>query len=265
MKRIKPCLVLALFIVILSSCDKNHEEQIAEYSTLKISLTDSPGDFEAVYVDIQGVKVYSITEQDSGWISLPDIHTGMYDLLKLSNGIDTLLGENDIPSGYVSQIRLTLGPDNYLLTKDDSIHMDTPSAQQSGLKLHMDLILEPNLTYNIKLDFEAAKSIIKAGNSGKYILKPVLRTIIEQTTGSIKGLLKPDSVSYAVYAIADGDSLTTYTNASGAYIISGLKPDIYAVYIDPGENSGYRDTLIAPVGVDMGVVRDMRTIYINKD
>ncbi|MFC0878685.1 DUF4382 domain-containing protein [Saccharicrinis sp. FJH2] len=239
------------------------ENNIFSTSTLKITLADSPGDFKAVYVDIKGVMVYAVTEADSGWITLPEIQTGIYNLLQLTNNVDTLLGENEIPSGYLSHIRLLLGPDNYLVTTEDTIHLDTPGAQQSGLKLHIDQFLEPDLTYNIVLDFDAAKSVITAGNSDKYILKPALRTLIEQSTGSIKGMLQPDSVSYAVYAVSNGDSISTFTDASGAFVLKGLSPEIYSVYIDPGKNSGLNDTILPPVGVDMGIVTNLGIIQLN--
>ncbi|MFB6317904.1 DUF4382 domain-containing protein [Saccharicrinis sp. FJH54] len=256
---------LALVFMGLSfvSCDKNLENYSPSTSKLKVTLADSPGDYEAVYVDIQGIMVHSVTEADSGWITLPDIQAGIYDLLKLTNGVDTLLGENEIPSGYLSQIRLLLGPDNYLVTDGDSIHMDTPGAQQSGLKLDIDQFLEPDLTYHIVLDFDAAKSVISAGNSGKYILKPVLRTLMEQTTGTLKGRLQPDSVIYAVYAVLNGDSISTFTDTNGEFIIKGLSPEIYSVYIDPGASSGLNDTLLPTVGVDKGIVTDLGLVEIS--
>ena len=264
LKRTK-CLGLALIFagLFIVACNKDMDDNISSTSRLKITLADSPGDYEAVYVDIEDVMVYSVSEQDTGWISLPNIQSGIYDLLTLTNGLDTLLGESEITSGYLSEIRLVLGPDNYLVTTEDSIHLDTPSAQQSGLKLYIEQFMEPDLTYNIILDFDAAKSVIHAGNSGKYILKPVLRTLIEQTTGSIKGRLQPDSVTYAVYAVVNGDSIGTFTDANGAFVLKGLSPEIYAVYVDPGKNSGLKDTILPPVGIDMGIVTNLGTIQLN--
>ncbi|MFC0878684.1 DUF4382 domain-containing protein [Saccharicrinis sp. FJH2] len=263
---LKRIISLALIFVsagiIFTSCDENQEGTTSSTSTLRVKLTDSPGDYKAVYVDIQEVKIYSVTEEDSGWVSLPNIHTGMYDLLKLTNGVDTLLGENEIKSGMISQIRLILGENNYLVTEDDSVKLSTPSAQQSGLKIKVNRVLDPDLSYDILLDFDASRSVVKAGNSGKYNLKPVIRTVVEQSTGTIKGMVSADSVSCAVYAITGEDSVGTFTDTTGMFLLKGLDPDTYALYIDPGENSGLKDTSISNITVTSGNVTDLGMITI---
>jgi len=142
--------------------------------------------------------------------------------------------------------------------------LSTPSAQQSGLKLQVHTTLEPELAYDVLLDFDAAQSIVKAGNSGKYNLKPVIRVFVEQTTGSIKGTVSPDSVSCAVYAIMNGDSVATFTNNFGQFLIKGLEPSSYSVYIEPGSNSVYGDSTITNLNVNVGAVLDLGTVNLKK-
>lgn len=57
---------------------------------------------------------------------------------------------------------------------DSVIHpLQTPSAQQSGLKIKIDKDLDLDIN-TLTLDFDAEKSIVETGNGG-YILKPVIK------------------------------------------------------------------------------------------
>jgi hypothetical protein len=261
---VKMAMVLLAPAVFLFSCDSN-DEVTTGTSILRIKLTDSPGNYKAVYVDIQEIRINASDEENSGWVTLDNINAGVYDLMKLTNGVDTLLGENEIPSGKISQIRLVLGDMNSVVDGEDSVGMQTPSAQQSGLKLNVHTTLEPDLTYEILLDFDAASSVVKAGNSGKYLLKPVIRTVVEQSSGSVKGSVNPASVKSAVWAILGQDSIGTFTNNEGAFLIKGLDPNTYKIYIDPGTESGYLDTLISNVGVQLGIVTNIGEVKLEAD
>jgi hypothetical protein len=48
---------------------------------------------------------------------------------------------------------------------------------QSGLKMNADITVESGKVADLVLDFDACKSIVKAGNSGRYNLKPVVRVL----------------------------------------------------------------------------------------
>lgn len=263
MKILKSFLLSIIVVFTLFSCDNNSDDPIGK-SILRISLTDSPGNYEAVYVDIQEIRVNATNEDESGWVTLDNVNAGVYDLVKLTNGIDTLLGENEIPAGKISQIRLILGDQNSVVDGEDSVEMKTPSAQQSGLKLKVNATLEAGLAYDILLDFDAARSVVKAGNSGKYILKPVIRTIVEQSSGSIKGVVVPDSVVSAVFAIIGDDSLGTFTNDEGSFLIKGLEPNTYSLYVDPGENTGINDSTLTEIEVDLGMITDVGEIELEE-
>ena len=161
---------LLMLLTVFSACD----DQEAGNARLVVRLTDAPADYQEVNVDIQSVEV---NVSGSGWTSLENTNSGVYNLLDLTNGLSVVLADAEIPAGYVSQLRLVLG-DNNTLKMDDVIHdLSTPSAQQSGLKLQVNTDLIAGITYEILLDFDAARSVVKAGNSGKHNLKPVIRAI----------------------------------------------------------------------------------------
>jgi hypothetical protein len=60
---------------------------------------------------------------------------GIYDLLKLSNGVEKLIATDTLEISKVQQIRLILGTRNTVVLDGITYPLSTPSAEQSGLKL----------------------------------------------------------------------------------------------------------------------------------
>jgi hypothetical protein len=246
--------LLALSLALLSCSDENQNAR------LEIRLTDAPGDYEEVNVDIQGIEIHAEGgDLASGWKSL-NVQQGVYNLLELSNGIDTLLSVTELPAGKISQIRLILGQENSIKIDGQEIDLVTPSAQHSGLKLNVHADLLEGVTYKILLDFDAARSVVHTG-SGKYNLKPVIRSITEATSGAIKGVVSPAASLPAVFAIVATDTVaTTYADSTGNFLLRGVPPGAYTVSFDAKE--GYTDFQETNVAVSLGNVTDMGTISL---
>lgn len=138
---------------------------------MTVKMTDAPGDFEQVNVDIREVEVHV---SGYGWVSLPT-NQGVYDLLTLQNDITTVLvNEGELPAGHLNQFRLILGGSNTVKVDGAYFPLATPSAQQSGLKININADVSPNETYELLIDFDAGESIVEEGNGG-YSLKPVIK------------------------------------------------------------------------------------------
>ncbi len=245
--------ILAVFFM---ACTDNDEGT----SKLEVRLTDAPGDYEKVNIDIQGVEVHSESgNQTSGWTKLL-VEDGVYDLLELSNGLDTLLASNELPAGMVSQIRLILGTENSVVIGGEVFPLSTPSAQQSGLKLNVNVPLVAGITYTLLLDFDAALSIVKNGN-GTYSLKPVIRAIPEATSGAIEGTVTPLLASPAVFVMMGTDTVATaFTNDLGKFLVGGVPAGTYTVGFDPKD--GYTPTQIEGVNVTINNVTNVGTVII---
>jgi hypothetical protein len=56
--------------------------------------------------------------------------------------------------------------------------LKTPSGQQSGLKIPVNVVVPEGQLAHVVIDFDACKSVVKAGKSGQYLLKPVLSAIV---------------------------------------------------------------------------------------
>ncbi len=174
---------------------------------LRVSLTDAPAcGYDNVWVTVTKVRVHrsdTAADGDAGWSEIAVDPTGKgrrIDLLELQNGVLADLGQTALPAGRYSQVRLVLadnrevaGANQLVLSKTgEVVALDTPSAQQSGLKLKHAFEVEPGAEADLVLDFDACRSIVKAGNSGKYNLKPVV-SVIPILTGAVAGAVDPQA------------------------------------------------------------------------
>jgi hypothetical protein len=250
MKRTKlPFTILfAALTLFLISCSKNDSTGKAR---LQVYLTDDPGDYEEVLIDVQDIRVNYSNSEDDGWVSLNNVKKGTYDLLKLVNDKDTMLADAELNSGKIEQVRLVLGSNNYLKANGSTIRLETPSSQQSGLKLNIHQDINGDFIYKLLLDFDVAKSIHTTG-SGKFMLKPVIRTILEAAGGSIKGYIKPDSIQTAVLAIQGQDTIASTFSLQGGYLIKGLNAGTYDLHFLPSDNSYNKQV---ETGITVGVNR----------
>lgn len=255
---------LLLVAGIMSACS-NEEQVTGGQSGFQVRLTDAPGDYEAVWIDVEDVMIKreeGAGDDEGGWESLPGVERGVYNLLELVDGRDTLLVDATIPSGTIHQLRLVLGDENWITVNGEDIPLTTPSAQQSGLKLNIDAEATPGIVYELVLDFDVAKSIVQAGKSGKYILKPVIRTFLEAQGGNLTGVVLPDSVNTAVLAIADGDTISTYTSEDGGFLFRSIDPGSYQLRFVPDSLSGFLPYDTTGVVVEEGQVTDIGTVTL---
>jgi len=251
--------VFLLFTLALTSCS---EKDSNEKAKLEVRMTDDPAAFDAVYIDLKDVQINVTGEDDKNWQSLPGVHAGIYNLLDLVNDKDTLLVNADIPTGKLHQIRLVLGSNNSIVANGVTTKLETPSALQSGLKLNVQQNVNGGILYTMLLDFDAARSIVSAGN-GKFILKPVIRTVLNAVGGSIKGAVTPKTVTTAVYAINGTDTMTTFTDDNGAYLIKGVPAATYTMRYWPTDTA-YKSQVKTGIAVTTGNVTIVDTVRLVK-
>lgn len=165
-------LMSSLMITSFISCKKSAD---ADEATLQIRMTDAPTAFEQVNVDIRTVMVKyrdDVNDSTLNWITLTT-QAGIYNLLSLQNGIDTLLATGIIPERQIKEIRLILGSNNTIKNNGTIFPLTIPSGSESGLKIKFSKKLDQTLNI-LLIDFDAAMSVSQNG-SGSYILKPVIR------------------------------------------------------------------------------------------
>lgn len=228
--------MLTLSVLIFYACSKNETSSENTKAHLEVYLTDDPVNYDSVIIDVRDVKINYSTDTANGWKSLSQVNARPYDILRLINDKDTILGKTDLDSGRIEQIRLVLGPNNYVIVKGQSYKLETPSAEQSGLKINLHQAVSAGLLYKLLLDFDAARSIVKTGN-GKYILKPVIRATMQAQGGSLKGYVLPNNFNTWVYAIQGPDTVAGTSTANGSYWIKGLAAGSYTLAFNPSDTS----------------------------
>lgn len=217
----------------------------------RVRMTDAPGPYTAVNVDIQSV----IVTGNGANVTL-NTTPGIYNLLDFTNGADTLIATGSLTLSKVQQIRLVLGPNNSVVVGGTTYPLATPSAQQSGLKLQVHQTLEAGVAYEVLLDFDANSSIVVEGN-GSYSLKPVIRTIENAISGSLKGTITPTGVVTSVTASDGTTSYATTSSLSGGFMLAGLPAGTYTVTITPP--APYNQVVIPNVVITTGQVTDVGT------
>jgi hypothetical protein len=142
--------------------------------------------------------------------------------------------QTTLPTGTISQIRLILGSNNSIVVDGVAYALNTPSAQESGVKLNFNQTMVAYGTYDVWVDFDAAKSILQTG-AGAYKLKPVINAYTASVNGRIKGYILPLNAKATVYAINGTDTITAIPNSADGYFrISGLSAATYRIWVSPG-------------------------------
>jgi len=130
------------------------------------------------------------------------------------------------------------------------------------LKLNLNVSIEGGEIFNLLLDFDASRSIVKAGASGKFILKPVLRAVELEQAGAITGEVTPAESLPWVYAIANEDTVAgTKADETGLFTIIGLPSGTYQVSLKPSAD-GFGSAVVPEVSVTSRDTTDIGTIQL---
>lgn len=280
--------IIAIPILIFISCQKQKSDEAAipaGQQRVKIRLSDNPPpiNFQAVYVDIQQVVVQVIPDSCRGrgdrngndcydddeyrcsvWDTL-SIRPGVYNLLDLSNGADTLLAAGLTLNGRINKIKLILGTNNsvvidsvsYPLTLWNNNH--TITIQVRG---HDIVEITPN-DLQLWLDFDAGGSIVRVSNN-HFVLRPRIRIWVPAQTASISGIVLPGQAHAVVAAYTATDTLVAIPNHyDGRFKIRGIRDSTAVVFINATAN-GYQDSTINNVILHRGQNTDIGTVHLHQ-
>lgn len=272
MKKISILLSITIaFFIGFTACDLTDDDDST--GTMEVSMTDAPANYEAVTITVNDVRVHQDANaetdgeesddeaEENGWVSIMN-ESMEVDLLELTNGNQAILGSAELEAGNYSQIRLILGDNNSVTVDGETYNLQTPSAQQSGLKLNVDAEVEEGETYSLLIDFDAARSIVQQGNGG-YLLQPVLRSVNLTESGSIAGNVQPSDFNTHVLAVTNGDTTaSTITAENGDFQIIGLPAEsTYEVVYHPSSDE-YADSTQTNIDVTQGAETNLGTIEL---
>lgn len=280
-------LVAILFVAILlvacqkSGVGKNESQQLSVY------LTDHPGEFENVFVQINKVEAKIDTstrkhDDDHGdkpgdfdqdgddhqkgkhdefgtWQEL-SFRAGSYDVLALRNGVDTLLASGTV-TGTVRKIRLTVGsvsvvkngvtyPVQLLLDQNNYIYIHVRKEHMRDSSDHKKLWL----------DFDLGRSIIEV--NGAFYLRPVLKPFHDLTSGQVSGTVLPLDAKATVKLFNNKDTAVAIPGREGRYKIRALNEGIYNVSVTSA--NGYKEATLTNITVTKGRETKIPTITLIK-
>ena len=173
-KYLAAALVILLFVTALPGCSESAsspQNQSGGDGNLRVLVSDEPndiGDFYSVNVTISklGVQV-----EGSDNFTDYDIDPPMtVDLTKLVGDNASEVWDGQIASGNYTKIFIYVDNVTGILKGEDGLSGDNTTVKLPGGKLQISrpFGVEPDGTVDFVFDI----TVIKAGNSGKYILKP---------------------------------------------------------------------------------------------
>ncbi|BES69816.1 DUF4382 domain-containing protein [Marinobacter nanhaiticus D15-8W] len=169
-----------------------------EEGKLTLELADAPvDDLTEVNITVTGVEVKP-SDEDALVFTFDEPET--YDLLELQNGKTAkLLSNEDVPAESYEWIRLNLSSESgahYVVGEDGGRYsLAIPSGAQSGLQVNAGFSIDEDDEIELTLDFDVRKSVVNANSTlANYLLRPVLRLVINDEVGSIAGTVDESTV-----------------------------------------------------------------------
>ena len=212
MKKLKfIIMILAVVPLLITGCKKDTKNQA---SNVQFKLTDAPAHFDALNIDVQGIKAHT---QAGGWVTLQS-SLGVINILNYTNGNATLIAEGSFLAGTMDQVSLVLGSNNSVVVNGTTYALSA-SAVQSGLNIALNNQLQAGGSYVWTLDFDAAQSVTASG-SGNFQFSPVVRLIVDSISGigniSGSGSLTGSGTGSGGITIGGGS-----TSGGGSVVIGG--------------------------------------------
>lgn len=286
-------LLAVLLLIFFYACNKNNgineSQPNPNQNSLSVYLTDGPGYFDKVLIDVKSVAVkidtstrwwpdtvgdhqkhklfsycsnHDADDSNTIWDTL-QITPGVYNLLNFSNGADTLLAHNAIPKGRIIAFRITLGQQNSLVKNGTSYPLNLLSGWDNIYIRVFGASFQKISSghYRIWLDMDAGRSIVKV-QEGEFYLRPCMRAYAVSNTGRVTGMVLPYDAYPVISILNDQDTLYAIPGRNGMFQVSGLPVGTYTVFINA--SNGYQSDTLSNVSVNVGKPTNIGTIKLHQ-
>jgi len=227
MKRI---LVFTLMIVCagfaIQSCKKDNK---VSQGQMEVRMTDSPGDFVALNVEILKIEAYL---ENSGWVTINESSQEI-NILSLTNGAEVTLASNtNVQPGTYTKLKVSFSGENSLTFNGSSgtntVNLSFGSGFSGQVEVPIHCQVNAGATSSILLDFNVSSSIQQAG--GGYTLNPEIAEIADPATG-IQGQIS--GTSQAAVSVSNASyNGSTFINNNGYFMIKGVPDGTYELKIE---------------------------------
>ena len=242
----------------IQSCKKDNK---VSQGQMEVRMTDSPGDFVALNVEIIKVEAYL---ENSGWLTINE-STQEINILDLTNGSEvTIASATTVQPGTYTKLRLTFSGENSLSFNGSnglntvSLSFSSNYSHQVEVPIHCQV--SSGVTSSVLLDFNVGSSINQT--NGGYELNPVLTEISDPSTG-VQGHIS-GATKAAISLSNASNHASTYTNANGYFLIKGVPDGTYLLKIEAralGEVEASQKS-IQNITVSKGQIKNLVSIQI---
>jgi hypothetical protein len=240
----------------MAACDGNGTGGSGD-ARVSIRLTDAPGDLKEAWVKIDRMylKGGPADSAQDGSVDLLTTRTDWVDLLTLSGGRTAeLVNGATVPAGTYQELRLVVC-EAYIVEKDGDVYatndaalpagvtadgqLHIPSGCSSGFKIKFktdEPVTLQNESAILTVDFDVSQSFgHQAGNSGRWVMHPVLHATAVGFAGGITG------------AVTVGQGVTLPTCGGSPVAVTAFVPQATAgttIYTSAvGADGSYRTTV----------------------
>ena len=279
--------VLVFFACNKSNSSNSNPSIPSGQSRLSVYMMDGPVDYAKVLIDIRQVAVEIDTaskqtdaDHDDQWDDnycgwhrsqsnksviwdTLSIKPGVYDLLQLRNGADTLLASGDFPSGKVLKVKITLGSDNTIFTDSTTsypLEVFGPNPYFTVNVSRVDVASLSSNDFKLWLDFNLSKSVFFW--NGEFLLKPYLVVFNDQVMAKVQGQVIPAGAAALVTAFNATDTFYAVPFWNGQYQLRGVTAGTYSINFKG--RGGYQDTTLANIKVDSMKVVTVPKVTLHK-
>ena len=281
---------LALFIFF--ACNKSNSSgsnpNIPKgQSQVSVYMMDDPIQFAKVLIDIRQITVeidtaskqndpdnddqwddnYCGPHRDKSnssviWDTL-SITPGIYNLLALRNGTDTLLASSLVSTGKILKIQITLGSDNKIYTDSTTSYPLEVFGRNPYFTINVsrtDVASVTNNEFKLWLDFNLSRSVIFW--NGEFLLEPYFTVFNDNVMAKVQGVVRPNGAGTLVTAYNATDTLYAVPFWNGSYQFRNVPAGTYSLSFKG--TTGYQDTTISNITVDSMRVVKVPTITLHK-
>jgi hypothetical protein len=228
-KPIASLIVAIAAMVSFTACDKQDTDEMG--GALTVKMTDAPGDYAALNVEITRVDVYS---ESSGWVTISN-ESRIINVLELTNGAETTLAHSSsLKAGVYSKARVFFGTNNSVQIQSGGQHhsLDMGSNGSVTIDINVEVQAESQAAAEVLLDFNVAESVAEI--NGVFTLSPTVTEISDPETG-VSGQVQ--GVAIAAIMLSNGSaSYSGYTDANGHFLIRGIAAGTYSMTVQGQSN-----------------------------
>lgn len=257
MKKTLMLLMIVCAGISIQSCNKNKGNSTGK---MEVRMTDSPGDFTALHVQVMKIEAYS---DNAGWVTVNET-TKEINILSLTNGVETTVASaTEVQVGLYTKLRLTFSGENSLSYNGSNgpnvISLLFSSSYSNQVEVPIHCQVTAGATASILLDFNVASSVKQA--NGTYTLEPVLTEISDPGTG-VQGHIEGNT--QAAISLTNGsNTASTYANADGFFLVR-VPDGTYSMKIE-GRQVGdiaLSQKTLQNVVVSKGQIKNMGSIQL---